>query len=40
MSAGPHFIRHEPQKLGRILRSLIESAGGRPARRSPKPRPA
>ena len=43
MSAGPHFIRHEPGKLGRILRSLIESGGGRPSRRgrtAPRPRPA
>ncbi|HEX7896287.1 MAG TPA: gluconeogenesis factor YvcK family protein [Planctomycetota bacterium] len=43
MSVGPHFIRHEPQKLGRILRSLIESGGGRPSRRgrtAPRPRPA
>jgi hypothetical protein len=23
MVAGPHFIRHDPGKLGRILRSLI-----------------
>ena len=23
MTAGPHFIRHDPQKLGRILRALL-----------------
>jgi 2-phospho-L-lactate transferase/gluconeogenesis factor (CofD/UPF0052 family) len=23
MSSGPHFIRHDPQRLGRVLRSLI-----------------
>jgi uncharacterized cofD-like protein len=40
MSAGPHFIRHEPQKLGRILRSLLESGEAKPASRRPRPRPA
>ena len=43
MPAGPHFIRHDPAKLGRILRSLIESTAGRPSRRgrpAPRPRPA
>lgn len=40
MAVGPHFIRHEPQKLGRILRSLIESSGPRKGRSSPRPRPA
>lgn len=44
MAVGPHFIRHDPAKLGRILRSLIDAAAPRPSSRkgrtSPRPRPA
>ena len=37
---GPHFIRHDPAKLGRILRSLIEARPPRTRRTGPPPTPA
>ncbi len=44
MAVGPHFIRHEPSKLGRILRSLIDASPvprlPRKGRTGPRPRPA
>jgi hypothetical protein len=43
-TVGPHFIRHDPAKLGRILRSLIDASPvpriPRRPRTGPRPRPA
>lgn len=40
MVAGPHFIRHDPEKLGRVLRALLDARPAPPRAGRPRPDPA